>query len=75
MTIFTCLKRHDFILLSFNPHAAKCHAISSPRYVIMYPVTKYNARAMLSNIDILWLAYIKLSVDNLNSCDNNDKES
>lgn len=43
--------------------------------MIMYPVTKYNASAMLSNIHILGLAYIKLSIKNLNIRYNNSEDN
>lgn len=69
-SIFTCFKRHGFVVLL---HAAKCQAVSSARHVITHPMTKYNAKAMLSNINTSELDYIKFVIENLNIQDTHDK--
>ena len=52
---------HGFIALSWILQAVKCQAISSPRYVTMNPVSRYNIGVMFSNIIAgILLLYIKL---------------
>ena len=41
---------HGFIALSCILQAVKCQATSSPRYVTMNPVNRYNIGVMFSNI-------------------------
>ena len=41
---------HGFIDFSWILQAVKCQAISSPRYVTMNPVNRYNIGVMFENI-------------------------
>ena len=49
---------HGFIALSWILQAVKCHAISSPRYVTVKPVNRYNNGVMFSNIADIHSYYI-----------------
>lgn len=49
---------HGFIALSWILQAVKCQAISSPRYVTMNPVNRYNIGVMFSNIIAIYSYYI-----------------
>jgi hypothetical protein len=49
---------HGFIALSWILQAVKCQAISSPRYVTMNPVNRYNTGVMFSNIIAIYSYYI-----------------
>jgi hypothetical protein len=55
-TSLTCLKRHGFIIFSFETltlHAVKCQATSNDRYVSTNPIAKYIRPTIGSIISIV----------------------
>lgn len=63
---------HGFMALSWILQAVKCQAVSSPRYVTMNPVNRYNTGVMFSNIIAVYITIIyKVSYGEIKHSDSN----